>query len=44
MTPSTKLTPPKWPDPQARETRSREERLAALMGLAKGAERKPRTV
>jgi hypothetical protein len=31
------------PEPQTRETRSREERLAALMGLAKGAERKPRT-
>jgi hypothetical protein len=44
MTPSTKPTPLKWPEKQVRETRSREQRLAALIGLAKPADRKARAI
>jgi hypothetical protein len=36
-------TKPTWPEPQLRETRSREERLSALMALARTPDRKPPT-
>jgi hypothetical protein len=40
MTPTMKPTPPRWPEANSRDGRSRQERLAGLIQLGKAGVRK----